>query len=471
MNRRIRWSALSDPGAANWSGSAVEIDGFPCPIGPEAEDGYFALVADPPCCGTCLPRDPAARVEVFAPLGAPALGRPVRLAGTLVVLESDPAGWRFQLRDARPAGQGPRTSAGGFTRRAMLGAAPLVCLAACVPAAATPEQEATARQAIAGQATIDMHSHAGNLSGTRRVRENLPFAPLADPMRDGGMAIVCLAIVSDGPTHRLMPDRRIRPFREPDPGELYTFGMQSFARLHALAREQGMTIVTDGSAAATARATAPAAIVAAEGADFLEGRPERVDECYDRWALRHLQLTHYRVNELGDIQTEPPVHGGLTDIGAEVIRRCNARGVLVDVAHGTYALVKRAASVTTKPLVLSHTSLADDPGPHSRLISPDHARVIAETGGVVGLWPPVSRFADQAALAAGMARMVDTIGIDHVGLGTDMQGLTTASVVPDYRALPGLAAALMARGFNRDEVAKLLGGNYLRSFAACCTRT
>lgn len=63
------------------------------------------------------------------------------------------------------------------------------------------------------------------------------------------------------------------------------------------------------------------AIIAAEGADFLEGQPDRVDEAYRRWALRHLQLVHYRVNELGDIQTEPPVHGGLTATGAEVIRR------------------------------------------------------------------------------------------------------------------------------------------------------
>ena len=52
-------------------------------------------------------------------------------------------------------------------------------------------------------------------------------------------------------------------------------------------------------------------------------------------SLRHLQLTHYRVNELGDIQTELPVHNGLTDFGAAVIRRCNQVGLVVDVAHGT----------------------------------------------------------------------------------------------------------------------------------------
>ena len=112
-----------------------------------------------------------------------------------------------------------------------------------------------------------------------------------------------------------------------------------------------------------ARAGTASTIISAEGADFLEGHLDRVDEVHANWALRHLQLTHYRVNELGDIQTEPPVHGGLTDFGADVIRRCNRLGIVVDVAHGTYDLVRRAASVTTKPLVLSHTSLADSPRP------------------------------------------------------------------------------------------------------------
>ena len=83
---------------------------------------------------------------------------------------------------------------------------------------------------------------------------------------------------------------------------------------------------------------------------------ERLDEAYQRWALRHLQLTHYRPNELGDIQTEPSVNGGLTPFGAEVIRRCNQMGIVVDIAHGTYDLVKKAAAVTTKPLVVCVSS-------------------------------------------------------------------------------------------------------------------
>ena len=111
-----------------------------------------------------------------------------------------------------------------------------------------------------------------------------------------------------------------------------------------------------------------------KAADFLEGQIDRVDEFYQRKQLRHLQLVHYHINSLGDIQTEPARYGGLTDFGAAVIKRCNSIGIVVDVAHGPYDLVKRAADVTSKPLVLSHTSLSPNPGPQSRLISPEHAQ-------------------------------------------------------------------------------------------------
>jgi len=236
--------------------------------------------------------------------------------------------------------------------------------------------------------------------------------------------------------------------------------------VHQMVRAQGLAVITDAAALRAARAGTASAIIAAEGADFLEGRPDRVDEAYEKWQLRHLQLTHYRVNELGDIQTEPPEHGGLTDIGAEVIRRCNTRGLVVDVAHGAYDLVKRAAAVTTKPLVLSHTSLAQTPGPRSRRISPDHARVIAGTGGIIGVWPPSSEFKDLDAMARGAARLADLIGVDHVGIGSDMMGLTVPSVFDTYADLPALTAALLNTGFNQQDVGKIIGGNYVRVFTA-----
>jgi len=152
-----------------------------------------------------------------------------------------------------------------------------------------------------------------------------------------------------------------------------------------------------------------------------------------------------------------------------VIRTCNRLGIVVDTAHGTYDLVKRAADVTKKPLVLSHTSVTRTPGPQSRQISPDHARVIAGTGGVIGVWPPSSIFIDFRAFIEGFARMADVVGVDHVGLGSDMLGLTTPSVFDTYRDLPKLAEALLDHGFTPEETGKILGGNYVRVFVATVT--
>jgi membrane dipeptidase len=150
-----------------------------------------------------------------------------------------------------------------------------------------------------------------------------------------------------------------------------------------------------------------------------------------------------------------------------VVRRCNKLGVVVDVAHGTFDLVKRAASVTTKPLVLSHTSLTVRPSRFTRLITAEHGQLVARTGGVIGIWPPESIFHSMEDMAAGIAQMVNAVGIDHVGLGSDMRGLTGPSVFPDYDHLPALAEALAKAGFNPTDIGKILGGNYVRLFEAC----
>jgi len=117
--------------------------------------------------------------------------------------------------------------------------------------------------------------------------------------------------------------------------------------------------------------------------------------------------------------------------------------------------------------VLSHTSLTGNPSRFTRLVTAEHARLVAETGGVVGIWPPESRFPTMDALAAGMARMVDAVGVDHVGLGSDMRGLVGRSVLPDYDRLPSLAEALLGAGFSPADTGKILGGNYVRVFEAC----
>lgn len=354
----------------------------------------------------------------------------------------------------------PRASSTLVSRRRVIAAGAAFALAGPKSPRAADTSDAALRAALAGP-TVDMHSHAGNF-----IRPATSFGQVAAPMREGGMSVACLAIVADRPAIRVGSDRRISVVREPSPGELHRAGAEAFARLLRLADEQKLSIVTDAATLTRARANGPAVIVASEGADFLEGKLDPLDEAYQKYHLRHLQLTHYRPNELGDIQTSGPFREGLTPFGADVVRACNRRGIVVDVAHGTYDLVKSAAAVSQKPLVLSHSSLArSNEASLSRLITPDHARAVAATGGVIGIWPPSSVFRSKDAMADGMARMAEIVGIDHVGLGSDMEGLPEPSSLASYAELPALARAMLAH-FTPDEAAKILGGNYARVFAA-----
>jgi membrane dipeptidase len=317
-----------------------------------------------------------------------------------------------------------------------------------------------ANAVVTGKLTVDMHSHGGGI-----IREDIIPDPVVDAMRAGGMAVACLAMVSDVPATKVLADHRIHPVRDPEPGELYAWSKGAFGRVLRLAQAQGARLVGSTADLRAAPAGGPTVIVAAEGADFLEGHVERVDEARQQFGLRHLQLVHYRPNELGDIQTEAPVHNGLTDFGVEVIRACNHLGIVVDVAHATFDVVKGAAEATSRPLILSHTSLTLGSTWRSREISPDHARVVAQTGGVIGVWPPSSVFPTIDAMAAGMMQLAEVVGVDHVGLGSDMRGLLSPSVLPTYRSFPLLAQALLARGVSTEDAGKILGGNYARVFA------
>ncbi|WP_233838046.1 dipeptidase [Paraburkholderia sp. ZP32-5] len=480
------WDEINGDAASTLHGSTVDIRGWMIPLEPSARSAdYFLLAQDEPCCGGCVPRDPRRSIEVTAsePIALESGSLPLR--GRLMQLIDDPAGWRYRLELARrvPEPGGSLAQPATMSRRSFLASSAAFGLAACAPGRfagytdahdahddAQPRDDEPAQwQASAGSLTIDMHSHAGHVTVSRNLKigANRPLTPVSASMRTGGMNVICLAIVTDTVVTHVSADRkRFEAWRTPQPGELYQLGQEEFVRAAELVEREQLVVVTNAAMLASVDPAKPSVIISAEGADFLEGQVDRVDEAYSRHRLRHLQLTHYRVNELGDIQTEAPVHGGLTDFGADVVRRCNTLGIVVDVAHGTYDLVKRAASVTTKPLVLSHTALAAHPGARSRLITADHARAIAATGGVIGVWPSSGTFRDLAGMAHGFRRMVDVVGVEHVGLGTDMLGFISPPVFRSYEQLPALGAALVSAGFSQRETELLLGGNYRRVFEA-----
>jgi membrane dipeptidase len=307
---------------------------------------------------------------------------------------------------------------------------------------------------------VDMHSHAGGV----HFRSS-PGVNLAAQMRRGRMTAVCLSHTGDGPVIRRGPDNRVVTTRNPEPGELWRHTQARLDFLDDMVRKQGLRRVLNlGDLEAAHRDRAPAIVQSVEGCQFLEGRVERVSDVYRR-GVRQLQLVHFFRSELGDNQTESPEQGGLTPLGRHIIAECNRLGIVVDTAHGTLLFVEQAAKVCRTPLLLSHTSVTRRPAPLSRLISREHGMVIAQTGGVVGVWAIAPTFDALPAFVDGIARAVDALGVDHVGLGSDVGG-APRNVWPDYAAFPTIVQLLRQKGFSAVEIGKLVGGNYVRVFNA-----
>ena len=204
------------------------------------------------------------------------------------------------------------------------------------------------------------------------------------------------------------------------------------------------------------------ALLASEGGDFIEDRPERLQETYAA-GLRSVTLVHYHVNQLGDVQTAPPVHNGLTPLGREVVNEMNRLGMIVDVAHASSATCADVVAESRAPVMLSHSNLDSGPVPSSRFISNEHARMIADAGGIIGAWPAGIGSASLSDFVDQVLALVNVVGAEHVAIGTDMDG-NYKPVLTEYADFPLLAAGLLFRGLSERDAARILGGNFLRLF-------
>jgi membrane dipeptidase len=335
------------------------------------------------------------------------------------------------------------------------------------------EQRAAGAGLLQRHASIDIHSHPGRffLKGvidpsptTRAFGEPFEAAAISD-LNAGNVSAALFSAVADMRLLEMTPAKGLHAARDFQPGEAYADYRRQLAELKVLAASPGLGLGLTPADIVTAHAQhKTAAVFAVEGGDFIEADLDRVHEAFHD-GVRAITLVHYHVNQIGDIQTEAPVHHGLTALGKSIVAEMNKAGILVDLAHATFGVTKDVLEVSAKPVLVSHTNLITPATSHPRLISREHAKLVAAAGGIIGSWPSGVGQTTFADYIDSILRLIDAVQIDHVAIGTDMDA-NYKPVLRSYRDWSLIPAALLARGLREDDVAKVMGANFLRVFKA-----
>lgn len=201
------------------------------------------------------------------------------------------------------------------------------------------------------------------------------------------------------------------------------------------------------------------ALFSAEGLQSLEGDIANLDRLYDA-GMRMAGLTHFFDNELAG-SMHGLDKGGLTPMGRDVVRRMEAKGMIVDLAHCSHQCVADILAMAKRPVVSSHGGVQAT-CKVNRNLTDEEIRGIAATGGVVGIgyWDGAICSTDPRDAAKAMKHVRDLVGIEHVALGSDYDGATTMRF--DTSQLVQVTQALLDEGFTEDEIRAAMGGNALR---------
>lgn len=314
---------------------------------------------------------------------------------------------------------------------------------------------------------VDMHAHP-----SRFHRENVEtiLPGEIEVYRRSTMDVVVANISSDMAydgdyTNRdgtFVDDGRYKP----QPGEVYALAADRLARLGKTI-ELGYAVQADSPAAIEhSREKGQVAILAAlEGADALEGDIENLYRMHEN-GLRLIQLIHFRNNELGHMQTWPYSPGGLTDFGREVVRESNRLGIIIDMAHANHETMMDILELSEHPVIFSHGGVREYTD-HDRAVTDDEIRAIAENGGVIGIWPHGRHIADVAEMVDYIEHVIRIGGIDHVGIGSDLRGISRYVVGFDEEArFHAIASELLNREYSAEDVGKVMGSNFFRVWQA-----
>jgi membrane dipeptidase len=311
---------------------------------------------------------------------------------------------------------------------------------------------------------IDLHGHAGRcfLAGLPAGRSALGTASVADALRAAraaGMTAVNLSAVADFAVLRPDGAQGLRAHRDFRPGEAYADYRRQLDGIQSAAAAAGAGIATSAAdLERAARDGSTVVLLGCEGGDFLEGDLGRLEEARAD-GVTMLTLVHYRVNELGDVQTEAPVHGGLSRFGRDVVAECNRLGIVVDCAHASFDTTMAVLDASSQPVIISHGQLGHGHADgHARLMTAGHAAAVAAAGGLTGGWPCGFTSRSMDDFGTEILRLAEATGPDHVALGTDLDG-NYKPVLTSYDQLDDVASMLRDRGLSASDTERVLGGN------------
>jgi membrane dipeptidase len=273
-----------------------------------------------------------------------------------------------------------------------------------------------------------------------------------------------------------------------------------------------LVFCTDSAGIREAKRNGKTAImIGVEGGHAIEDSLDTLRHFY-RLGARYMTLTHVNTNNWCDSSGDGGQHGGLTDFGREVVRTMNDIGMIVDISHVSDEAFYAAVETTRAPLVATHSSCRALCR-HPRNMTDDMLRTLAKNGGVCminffsafvndqvaqvvlkaqkrpransgeggteelpndridwdefltwydALGCPVARLDD---VVAHVLHAVEVAGVDHVGIGSDFDGVPALPEGLDSAAaLPRLTARLLERDLSEGDVQKILGGNFMRVF-------
>lgn len=309
---------------------------------------------------------------------------------------------------------------------------------------------------------------------------DIPWPPGPDPFQDGSRRVDLVKMAKGGMSAgcfvAYVPQASRTPANE---DAAYARALGMLDHINAMGRtENGITarVATSADAVGAAKRDGVLAIVPCVENGFAIGTDlGRLSEFRARGA-RYLTLTHNGHNaladscnprrDLGDRETE---HGGLSSLGNDAIREMNRLGIMVDVAHTSRDTMSQAADVSRTPIVSTHScisALCD----HSRNMTDWQLDIIRDVKGVIQI-TAVSAFLKPGARPDDVTSSdfvdhvdyaVKRIGIEHVGISSDFDG---GGWFKDWRNAgdtANITIELLRRGYDKDAMEKLWGGNFLR---------